>query len=116
MNVITILELKFYDHDYLLLYLETVQAIVNLDRLWGYQKCYYLWCTRGIYLDNVSNSNSFNMGTSDLPDMYVQSLQAKGIHSMQILSTHVITNTYITLCGRHESLNLWYPILNLGSV
>ena len=41
--------------------------------------------------------NSCNMGTSDLPDMYAQSLRftdliAKGIHIRQITSAHVTTN------------------------
>ena len=40
--------------------------------------------------------DSCNMGTSDLPDMYAQSLRAagpraEGIHIRQITSAHVIT-------------------------
>ena len=35
---------------------------------------------------------SCNMGTSDLPDMYAQSLTAAGIHNRQITSAHVTAN------------------------
>jgi len=50
-------------------------------------------------LDMASDtlSNSCNMGTRDLPDMYAQSLRAagpraEGIHIRQITSAHVTTN------------------------
>ena len=36
-------------------------------------------------------SDSYNMGTSDLPNMYAQSPRAEGIHIGQITSAHVTT-------------------------
>ena len=36
-------------------------------------------------------SDSCNIGTSDLPDMYDQSPRAEGIHIRQITSAHVTT-------------------------
>ena len=36
--------------------------------------------------------NNCNIGMSDLPDMYVQSLRAEGIHIRQITSAYVTTN------------------------
>jgi len=39
--------------------------------------------------------NIFNMGWSDLPDMYAQSPRAAGIHIRQTMSAHVPTIKYI---------------------
>ena len=45
---------------------------------------------------NQDICNSCNIGTSDLPDMYAQSLRAEGIHIRQITSAYVTTNSHLT--------------------
>ena len=46
--------------------------------------------------------NSYNMGTSDLPNMYAQSPRAAGIHIRQIMSAYVTTTVMALLfTGRY---------------
>ena len=47
--------------------------------------------------EELMTSNSCNIGTSDLPDMYAQSsraagLRAEGIHIREIMSAYITTN------------------------
>ena len=60
--------------------------------------------------------NSCNIGTSDLPDMYAQSLRvtglrAEGIHIRQITPAYVTANMYVTSPSGElksaQATNLW---------
>ena len=47
-------------------------------------------------------SNSCNMGTSDLPDMYAQSLRAEGMHIRQsrVPMLQLICDTFLANCAQ----------------
>ena len=70
-------------------------ASVNLDV--SCTVCMYVCMHVCMYVCMYVVCNSCNIGTSDLPDMYAQSLRAagpraEGIHIRQITSAYVTTN------------------------
>ena len=45
-------------------------------------------------------ANSCNMGSRGLPDIYTQSMKAKGVHIRQTAGAHVTTITYCLVLDR----------------